>query len=106
MTEIENDILRRFKDLLHKRMQVESVILFGSRARGIAEPDSDMDVLVLVEGMDMVTARNIASDCAWEASFGTGILLSPVVYSRFMWEQGPERVSLLSKSVAEHGIKI
>jgi predicted nucleotidyltransferase len=57
MTEIEKDILKKFKNQLQERMPVLSIILFGSRARGDAEPGSDMDVLVLVEGIDVVTAR-------------------------------------------------
>jgi hypothetical protein len=106
MTEIEKDILKKFKNQLQERMPVLSIILFGSRARGDAEPGSDMDVLVLVEGIDVVTARGIASDCAWEASFGSGVLLSPIVYSRLGWEQSPVKASLLSRSIAEHGIII
>ncbi|MEB2836899.1 MAG: nucleotidyltransferase domain-containing protein [Desulfurococcales archaeon] len=31
-------------------VEVERVILFGSRARGDARPDSDWDILVVVEG--------------------------------------------------------
>jgi predicted nucleotidyltransferase len=60
--------------------------LFGSYARGDAEEDSDVDVLVVVD--DMVEAeRSEAVDLAFAArrSAGGGPLLSPLVWSRAQW---------------------
>jgi hypothetical protein len=46
------------------------------------------------------------SDCAWEAGFEHGIVIVPVVYSREDWEEGPERLSLLSLAVQQEGVPI
>lgn len=47
--ELQN-ILDEYRDLLlaHLPGQIEQLILFGSHARGDARPDSDVDVLVVV----------------------------------------------------------
>ncbi len=106
MNENEKKILLNFKRTIAERLPVKRIFLFGSRARGDAESDSDMDVLVVIDTDDMVAARRIASECAWEASLGTGIILSPVVTSVQNWENGPERMSLLSKAVHQQGIPV
>lgn len=44
MRYLEKSILERFKILFHERLRAHKLILFGSRARGDADPQSDLDV--------------------------------------------------------------
>ncbi len=87
-------------------MSLHNIILFGSRARGDAAPDSDMDILVVLDEPNTVKARNYVNACAWEAGFECGLVVSPVVVSRQDWEKGPEHYSLLAQAVAEEGITV
>jgi predicted nucleotidyltransferase len=50
---------RQLKDMIMAadRRHVSRVILFGSRARGDARPDSDFDLLVLLRGVTREEAR-------------------------------------------------
>ena len=106
MTPTELEMLQQFKKLLKSRVNLHQRILFGSRARGDASPDSDMDVLVVVDDNDITKIRPIINECAWETCFGNEIILSPVVYTRDDWEKGPERVSLLAKAVSQEGVPV
>ena len=44
--------LRRFAECLRNRLGAERVLLFGSRARGTAERDSDYDFIVVARYFD------------------------------------------------------
>jgi len=44
--------LREYKKLLSQRMQIRQLILFGSWAKGTARAESDIDVAVVVNGIE------------------------------------------------------
>jgi UTP:GlnB (protein PII) uridylyltransferase len=88
---------------MHKRgVPFYQTIVFGSRARGDAQPDSDLDILVLVEYLTPAIRKSI-SDCAWEVGFDVDILLQTVVMTREQAEHGPEQSSLLMLAINEEG---
>ena len=106
MNKTEKIVLDRFKALLSERIGLHRLILFGSRARGDADPDSDLDVLVVLDSQPTDSGRDLISDCAWEAGFDYGLIVVPIVFTRREWEEGPERYSLLSQAVQAEGIPI
>lgn len=61
--------------------QVVQVILFGSSARGDANEDSDVDVLVIAPVLD-ARAEEIIGDLAWEVGYEAGIVLSVIPVSQ------------------------
>lgn len=51
MTMVQEQAAQVIRDILQRHsMRVEQILLFGSRARGDARPDSDWDFYVLVDG--------------------------------------------------------
>lgn len=105
MSPIEKNIIDTFTLLLKKKLSVHRIELFGSRARGDADPDSDMDVLVIVDNISP-GLEDYISECAWEAGFKHGIVLVPVVFTRDEWENGPQRYSLLAEAIRADGVPL
>ncbi|MCX6349480.1 MAG: nucleotidyltransferase domain-containing protein [Candidatus Aureabacteria bacterium] len=98
-------ILNELKDTLEKSVPLESLVLFGSRARNDYDRDSDLDVLVVVDKLTRGIGK-IISECAWRVSFKYGVVIVPIAYSRNDWENGPERFSLLALAVEREGVPI
>ena len=66
--------------------RVLSVILFGSRARGDAQPDSDIDLVVIVDRDDLETNKAIRH-LAVETWLEWGLYLSTRVWSQAHWQR-------------------
>lgn len=64
------------------------VQLFGSRARGDAKPDSDWDVLVLVDKDKMEEADyDHYSYPFWELGWKIDAMIHPIVYTTSEWKK-------------------
>lgn len=81
--------------------------LFGSRARGTARRDSDLDVVVVVDERDRAIKRTIyhISDDVNEAH-DWQILLSPLVLSRGELEEMRLREMRLARDIDREGIAV
>jgi len=90
-------IAARFKNLMLERFQPLEVRVFGSRAREDGTPESDLDVLVVVEQATREIEKFI-SDCAWEAGFDDGVVVVPIVIERISLN-GPLREAVFVKNV-------
>jgi predicted nucleotidyltransferase len=99
-------VLKRFKRLLQEQeVPLSHLVLFGSRARGDADVESDYDVLVVVERLDR-HIRMIVSRCAWEAGFEDCLLIVPVVVTKDEVEKSPFRSSLLMQAIRAEGVTV
>ena len=106
MTLQETRLLTDLKHKLQQRLPLNRLVLFGSRARGDAETDSDLDVLVV---LDLPVSREVedrVSECTWEVGLEHGIVVVPVTVSREEWDEGLLSSSLLAIAVAQEGVPV
>jgi UTP:GlnB (protein PII) uridylyltransferase len=106
LSEKKRSVLLDFhRRMVERRVPVIRMILFGSSARGEADEYSDLDVLVVVEKNDK-DIQEAVEHCAWEAEFGPGVLIQPVVMTRDEMAHSPKRHSLLLQAVEQEGIRV
>jgi len=99
-------ILEQLKVKVAQRLPLSRIVLFGSRARGDNEPDSDVDVLVLLEGSVSRESEEYVRSCAWELSYENGVVIFPLVVARAEWEEGLTSASLLAVAVGKEGVEV
>ena len=83
MTRVDDTLLERMVQVIVDEVDPEQVILFGSRARGDARADSDVD-LVVVEASPFGPDRNRRAEAArlWRALAGFRVPKDILVFSR------------------------
>lgn len=75
---VSEGILEEMVRRLVRNLDPDMVILFGSRARGDARPDSDVDLLIV---KDLVEPRTVALRKAYEALSGIGLPKDVIWYT-------------------------
>jgi predicted nucleotidyltransferase len=106
LTSREREALREAARVLRERFPVEQVILFGSKARGQGDAESDLDLLILTSRELPWKERDTLVDALFEIQLAYDVLLSPLVLGRHEWEEGLYSVVPLQAEVARDGIAV
>ncbi|SRR6266542_4604310 len=80
--------LRDYQQILGKDFPglVEQILLFGSKARGTAGPDSDIDLVVIIGAGDHKTKREVAM-AGYDLAIDADVVPSFIVYTSAEWER-------------------
>lgn len=95
--------LARLKEELGRIPGFIQMKLFGSKARGDSDRESDIDVLVVLENCHRKT-RNAIYDLCYDLSVDYSVVLAPVVYARTEFESELTKVTPFYQTVAREGV--
>ena len=96
------ELQERLSELYAERL--DRVLVFGSYARGEALRDSDLDVLIVLEGeVDRPTERDRLSDLILDMIDEHDLVVSPIVVSTEEYEKGDYP---LVRSVRSEGVPL
>jgi uncharacterized protein len=102
---IVEDIKRRIPEEM--RRHVERFIVFGSRARGDAPVDSDLDLIALVDNKTPEiekTLDDVAYEVMWDHDFNP--IVSLKVFSKASFGSAVARDLSFYRNVDSHGITV
>ncbi|MBS3985521.1 MAG: nucleotidyltransferase domain-containing protein [Selenomonadales bacterium] len=92
------------KKRLTEQYAVELLVVFGSVARGEADEESDLDLLVITKEMVTHRDRNVMSDIIFDVNYAYGTNLSLVVVDTFAWNKGVYSLIPLYSEVQRDGV--
>jgi len=96
LSELHNALLGTF--------DVVSVTLFGSAARGEAEPESDTDLLIVTEYALPRSVRHQITDIVFDINLRHGTNFSTLVVDRASWDAGLYSVLPLHEEIEKEGV--
>ena len=103
LTAVERGSIEQAARTLKAELPVTRMILFGSKARGDADPDSDIDLLVLTSCPVTTKLRHEISDRLADINLENDVCISRVVVSEDDWSNGLIKYLPIHENVINEG---
>lgn len=113
LTETEKLIGRQVKqalfacrDAICANYPTAQIVLYGSRARGQMGPESDFDLLVLLDEEVTFAKKRMIQDALYEVGLAEDIVISTIVRSCDAWNSPISQAMPLYKVIQEEGLRV
>lgn len=103
MNQTDRQVLDEFARRVRREFPDARIWAYGSRARGTAGPESDLDICVVAAGLDEAGDTRIR-DIAWEISLDREIVICALTFSEQEFTTGPLSVSPIVASIRREGV--
>jgi predicted nucleotidyltransferase len=101
----KSSVLFRIRDLVKEIDPTADVILYGSRARGEEHPDSDWDILILVDSKTDLDYERIFRHKLYDIELEVGEAFSVTVHNKNEWKS-KYWMTPLYQNILREGIRI
>ena len=99
-------ILENITSAIHRQDPSAQAFLFGSRARGDNNPDSDWDILILINSQEVTSEiEDKFREVLYNIELESGQIISTFIYPKSFWQKNL-KYSPLYKAVKKEGIKL
>ena len=106
ITERERAAIREAARILKDQFPVEEVILFGSKARGDFDEESDIDLLVLTSRRVDWREHDSMIDCLFELQLENDVVISLFIQTAEEWLHGIKGALPIKRAVDREGISV
>jgi predicted nucleotidyltransferase len=105
LLENERAALSKLKKALEERFNLIDFRVFGSKARGEATAESDVDVMIEIEDYNPLTESAI-DEMVFQLNLECDCFISAVIFGRRELEEGPLGESPLYRVIEREGIRV
>lgn len=99
-------VLERCRQAVLRIDPSAELILYGSRARGEGRPDSDWDLLVLIDGPATLKAEDTFRRQLYPIELETGAVLTVLLASRADWRSPLYAAMPLYRNIHREGLRL
>ena len=101
----ESKALNSLKIELNKRYDLLDLKIYGSKAKGLDTPESDLDVMVVLKNLTPLLESEI-DDLIFEINIENNCLITAIFFNQEELEVGPLSESPIYKKITQEGIAL
>jgi len=94
------------RDAIRAKYPTARIVLYGSYARGQAGPESDLDLLVLLDEDVTPEKKRIIRDMLYDIGLAEDFVISVIIRSVEKWNSPISQAMLLYRIIQQEGIQV
>jgi len=99
-------VLLACRDAVCEKYPGAGIVLYGSQARGQCNPESDVDLLVLLNEDVTPTKKRIIHDMLYEIGLAEDMVISTIVRSYGAWNLPVSQAMPLYRTIQQEGVQL
>jgi len=100
----DRTVIHQAAEILRRQFPVRQILLYGSKARGDDDAESDIDLLVLMDHPMDLSERGEVIGALYPLQREHGVMLSPLILSEEEWINGVYQVLPIREEIDQEGV--